>query len=199
MILSSFSIWMCTCVISTGKSIWIIQTKYFLSYVYSVELTRELITLSFHVHGLHMQSQCILQNSLAGIGVTYLSLFSPLPRSPILHEAYYLILEDLQGQPALGPSPPPVTLHSQKVPIHNQDVYCFEQISFPSVLFLLAMESSWEGFDSSAMNLKAVLKTPLQLLFRQPSKLDSVSVCHTERRLSPHLALCWESHNHFGG
>lgn len=131
--------------------------------------------------------------------MTYLSLFSPLPRSPILHEAYYLILEDLQGQPALGPSPPPVTLHSQKVPIHNQDVYCFEQISFPSVLFLLAMESSWEGFDSSAMNLKAVLKTPLQLLFRQPSKLDSVSVCHTERRLSPHLALCWESHNHFGG
>lgn len=96
-------------------------------------------------------------------------------------------------------SPPLITLHSQKVPIHNQDVYCFEWISFPSVLFLLAMESSWEGFDSSVMNLKAVLKTLLQLLFRQPNKLDSAGICHRERQLSPYLAVCWESHYNFGG
>lgn len=96
-------------------------------------------------------------------------------------------------------APPPVTLHSQKVPIHNQDVYGFEWVSFPSALFLLATESSWEAFDGSVMNPKAVLKTLLQLLFRQPNQLDSAGICHSERRWSPHLAVSWESHSNFGG
>lgn len=92
-----------------------------------------------------------------------------------------------------------VTPHSQKVPIHNQDVYCFEWVIFPSALFLLATESSWEAFDGSVMNLKVVLKTFLQLLFHQPNRLDSAGICHRERRLSPHLALSWESHSNFRG
>lgn len=129
-------------------------------------------------------------------GTFLLSLFSLLLRSPTLHETKYLI-PDLQGQPA--PATSSSSLHSQKVPVHNQDVYCFEWVSFPSALFLLATESSWEAFDGPVMNLKVVLKTLLQLLFCQPNRLDSAGICHRERLLSPHLAVSWESHSNFGG
>lgn len=95
-------------------------------------------------------------------------------------EVNRLILKGLQGQPASSKPPPCLTiLHSQKVLIHNRNVYCFEQTTFPSVLFLLAMENSWEVFNISVMNLKAVLKTLFESLFRWLNLIRLVFV--TER------------------
>lgn len=129
-----------------------------------------------------------------------LGWFNPLTLSlKMPQEANYLIQKGLQGQPAsVKPSPFLTILHSQKVLIHNQNVYCFEQTTFPSAPFLLAMENSWEGFNISVTNLKAVLKTPFKCLFHWLNKLDSFSICQRERSFSTHLALWWESYNNFG-
>lgn len=103
------------------------------------------------------------------------------PKLKMPQEANCLIHKGLQGQPAsVKPSPCLTIFHSQKVLIHNQNVYCFEQITFPSVPFLQAMENSWEGFNISIMSLKAVLKTLFKCLFRWLNKLDSFSICYRE-------------------
>lgn len=112
------------------------------------------------------------------------SFYSPRSNSP---RKQTLILEGLQGQPVSATISPLTTRNSQKVSIHNQDVYCSERISFPSVPLSLAMQSIWEVFASSARNWKTVLKTLLQFFFHQPNKLDSAGICHWERQLSPHL------------
>lgn len=86
-------------------------------------------------------------------------------------------------------SPCLTILHSQKVLIHNRNVYCAERTTFPSVPFSPAMENSWGGFDISVMNLKAALKTLFKCSFPRRNKPDSFSICHRERWFSIHLAL----------